>query len=226
MDKKGDGAGAGRLLSIQSGRVREMAKPAVWEDGREGVWTSGIFKSAVAGPVEVTQAGIVGDQQADLRNHGGPDNVVLAYDGGHYEVWRRELGLAELGHGSFGENFTVEGFTDAEVCIGDVWVVGEQLQLQVTQARQPCFKLARRLQRVDIVQRVKANSWGGWYLRVLQPGAAEAGMAIRLVNRRHTPWTVARAVQTMYNRKKDLAAARELAALPELSARWKRELLD
>ncbi|HEY4329474.1 MAG TPA: MOSC domain-containing protein, partial [Phycisphaerae bacterium] len=115
------------------------------QDFRDRVWESGIYKEKVEGEVRVTAGGMEGDEQADLYNHGGPDNVVLAYDAGHYPVWRQKLEMPELAYGGFGENFTVTGFTDATVCIGDVWIVGGELKLQVTQARQPCFKLARRV---------------------------------------------------------------------------------
>ena len=217
----------GRLLSIQVGSVRDMLMPqAAHPDSRPAAWRSGIFKAPLPDPARVTSRGIAGDEQADLENHGGPDNVVLAYDAGHYPVWRERLAMPDLAHGNFGENFTVAGFSDDTVCIGDVWHVGPELILQVTQARQPCFKLARRLGRADIVKMVVENSWGGWYLRVLHEGTAAAGMAIRLGERRHPEWPVARAVQTMYARKADPALARVLAALPELSVRWKRELVD
>jgi MOSC domain-containing protein YiiM len=217
----------GRLLSIQVGRVTELVMPsATHPDGRPPLWRSGIFKAEFPGPVDVTPAGVEFDEQADLKNHGGPDNVVLAYDADHYPVWRRRLNMPRLEYGNFGENFTVSGFSDDSVCIGDIWQVGPQLILQVTQARQPCFKLARRLGRLDIVKLVRENSWGGWYLRVLRPGPAEAGMDITLTERRHPDWTVARAVQTMYARQTNPAPASELSALPELSGRWKNELLE
>jgi MOSC domain-containing protein YiiM len=216
----------GLLLSVQTGRVQRMTMPEETRvDFRHANWESGIFKSAVARAVRVSQAGMEGDEQSDLDNHGGPDNVVLAYDAAHYPVWRERLGMPEMRAGYFGENFTVEGFSDETVCVGDVWEVGSELVLQVTQARQPCYKLARRLRQPHIVKMVRENSWGGWYLRVLRAGAAEAGMEIRLVERLHAEWPVARAVQAMYGRKKDIATAKVLAALPELSVRWKRELL-
>jgi MOSC domain-containing protein YiiM len=217
----------GELLSIQVGKVQKLLMPAqVHMDFRHPFWTSGIFKSPMVGPVRVYSDHVDGDEQADLRFHGGPDNVILAYDADHYPVWQEELKMPELGYGGFGENFSVRGFSDDTVCIGDVWRVGPELLVQVTQARQPCFKLARRLQRLNIVKRVHENSWGGWYLRVLTEGIAEAGMRIELAERRYPEWTVERAVQTMYGRKNDRGAAEELAALPELSARWKEELLE
>jgi MOSC domain-containing protein YiiM len=134
--------------------------------------------------------------------------------------------MPELAYGGFGENFTVTGFTDATVCIGDVWIVGGELKLQVTQARQPCFKLARRVGKLQIVKMVMETGWGGWYLRVLQPGVVRTGLRIELESRLHPKWPVARAVQVMYRRKVDPGEARELASLPELSKRWKAELVE
>jgi len=214
----------GQLLSIHVGQPREMLMESPL-DGRPVPWTSAIFKSTISGAVTITSSAIPGDAPSDLQNHGGPDNVVLAYDAHHYPVWRERLSMPEIAPGSFGENFAVTGFSDDTVCIGDIWRVGTTLTLQITQARQPCYKLARRLVQPHIVKLVRENSWGGWYLRVLAPGPAEADMPIQLTHRPHPDWTAARAVQVMYNRKVDRTSAQQLAALPELSARWKRELL-
>jgi MOSC domain-containing protein YiiM len=206
-------------------------------DFRHPNWTSGIFKSPVPGPVLITSHGIPGDAQADLQHHGGPDNVVLAYDADHYPYWQDRLNLPEpLPYGSFGENFTLQSdgaFSEDTVCIGDTWQVGplpgddssQALLLQVTQPRQPCYKLARRLQQPHIVKMVRDTSWGGWYLRVLRPGPAAPGMPITRTARVHSDWPIGRAVQLMYARKKFPEDATTLAALPELSARWKVELL-
>jgi len=217
----------GKLVSIQTGRVRVMKMPeGVRTDYGNAHWRSGIFKNLVEGPVKVGTYRMEGDEQADHDNHGGVDNVVLAYDVGHYPLWREELGKPEMEYGAFGENFSVEGFSDENVCIGDIWKVGNELRLQVTQARQPCSKLARRLETPLIVKLVRERGWGGWYLRVLNEGVAEAGMGIDLESRVHPEWTVSKAVQVMYRRKEDRAKAAELAALPELSTRWKNELLS
>jgi MOSC domain-containing protein YiiM len=152
------------------------------------------------------------------------DNAVLAYDAGHYPAWKEKLG-AELPPGAFGENFTVAGFTDDGVCVGDVWEVGDAgLRLQVTQARMPCYKLARRLRQAHIVKMVHETGWGGWYLRVLAEGPAAPGMEIRRTARVHPEWTVAKAVKVMYSHKKQPEAAAALAALPELSTRWREQL--
>jgi MOSC domain-containing protein YiiM len=217
----------GTLVSIQVGKIQRLIMPEnVRVDFRHPFWTSAIFKTPISGTVQVSKDELSGDQVADREHHGGPDNVVLAYDADHYPVWQRELNMPELPHGSFGENFTVRGFSDATVCIGDTWQVGDALLLQVTQARQPCYKLARRLQQPHIVKRIHENSWGGWYLRVLKEGPATAGMPIRLIERKHPEWTVEAAVQTLYRARKEPEKAAALAALPELSARWKANLAD
>lgn len=217
------------LMSLQTGPVRSHTMPAgVRTDFRHANWSSGIYKKPVEGSLPVSAAGIAGDEQADLKHHGGPDNVVLAYDGDHYPDWVKLLDLSEpLPFGAFGENFTLRGLSEETVCIGDTWEVGEEgLLLQVTQPRQPCYKLARRLQQPHIVKLIHENSWGGWYLRVLRQGPAAAGMAIRRLARTQPGWTVAHAVQVMYARKQSPEEAATLAALPELSARWKAELLE
>jgi MOSC domain-containing protein YiiM len=221
------GPAKGVVVSIQVGTVQRHVMPQnVRVDFRHPFWTSGIFKSPITGPVRVNTTHIDGDQQADLESHGGPDNVVLAYDAAHYPDWRTELHMPDLAYGSFGENFTVTGFSDDTVCIGDIWQVGPALTLQVTQPRQPCYKLARRLRQPHIVKMIHDNSWGGWYLRVLTPGKAAAGMEITRTKRPHPEWPVAKAVQLMYRKAANPEPAQTLASLPELSARWKEHLLN
>jgi MOSC domain-containing protein YiiM len=217
----------GELLGVQVGKVRRMVMPdGVRVDYRHPFWTSGIIKEPVSAPLRVTAAGVEGDAQADLGNHGGPDNVVLAYDADHYPLWREKLAIVDLSYGAFGENFTLRGFSDATVCIGDVWEVGGEggLLLQVSQPRQPCYKLARRLQQPHIVKMVHETGWGGWYLRVLREGTAAVGMPIRQVQRLHPEWTVVDALTAMYGRKRDVDKAMALAGVEALSVRWKREL--
>src|SRR4051794_6909790 len=102
----------GTLLSLQVGKVKKFTMPpGLRVDFRHANWTSGIYKSPTPGPVQITKNHIAGDEQADLRFHGGPDNVVLAYASEHYPAWRDEF-ESELPFGSFGENFTTLGFTE------------------------------------------------------------------------------------------------------------------
>jgi MOSC domain-containing protein YiiM len=217
----------GELVSVQVGKVQRMVMPQNKRvDDQAAFWTSGIFKEAVSGAVRVFKDHLEGDEAADPRFHGGPDNVALVYDVDHYPIWREQLGKPELTYGGFGENFSVRGFSDESVCIGDVWRIGKEVVMQVTQSRQPCFKLARRLENPMIVKWVRQSGWGGWYLRVLQEGVVEAGMGIEMIERMNPAWTVVTAVHTMYLRGQDLGRAKLLAELPELSERWKKELVE
>jgi MOSC domain-containing protein YiiM len=185
-------------------------------------WTTGFFKTPCHGPRHVTANGVEGDGQADLVNHGGPDKAVCVYPAEHYPEWRRSLGL-ELPWGAFGENLTVEGLLEHEVHIGQVFACGA-LRLQVSQPRQPCWKLARRWRVKDLAAQVERTGRTGWYFRVLQEGALAADDMLGAVSM-GTKWTVAAANDIMHHRKEDWQAASDLAACEELSRSWRQSLL-
>jgi MOSC domain-containing protein YiiM len=185
-------------------------------------WTSGIFKSPVTGPIQLGKLGLAGDGQADLENHGGEDKAVLSYSADHYPDWLPTLGPESATFGAFGENLTIAGLTEDDVCIGDVWQVGDTVQLQVSQPRQPCWKLARKWRIKDLVEQVQHNGRTGWYWRVIVTGAVEAGQQLRLLNRTRPEWNVSAANQVMHHHKHDRAAALVLADLPELAGSWRR----
>ncbi|WP_035984610.1 MOSC domain-containing protein [Leptolyngbya sp. KIOST-1] len=187
-------------------------------------WTTGFFKQPVAGEVWLSATNLAGDGQADLKNHGGVDKAVLAYSADHYPYWRSHLQRPELPHGGFGENFTVAGQTEAEVCIGDTYAVGSA-RVQVSQPRQPCWKLSRRWRTEDLALQVKANGRSGWYFRVLQEGTVQPGLTLTLCDRPYPQWTVARANRLMHHELSDRAAAAELAHCPLLSTNWRDKLL-
>jgi MOSC domain-containing protein YiiM len=210
------------LLSIQVGRPADYGHDDA-ADPHERPWTTAFFKSPIAGPVFVGRTNIAGDAQADLEHHGGIDKAVLAYAASHYDLWRDELGRPDLCFGGFGENLTIAGLTEESVCIGDVWSLGQAL-FQISQPRQPCWKLARRWRIKELAALVIANGRSGWYLRVLREGLIDAGQTLTLVERPHPNWPLARAHQVMHHRQSETVLAHELAALPELSAAWQMSL--
>lgn len=212
-----------RIESIQVGRPQQHGDPAA-QDPMERLWTTAFYKTPVAGPVYAWPHNLEGDGQADLEVHGGPDKAICVYASAHYAYWRAELGLSELPPGAFGENFTVADLVEDEVCVGDTWRVGEATVVQVSQPRQPCWKLARRWRIKTLTLLVQQTGKTGWYFRVLKPGRVAPGDRLALVERRHPLWTVARANRVMHHDKADVDAARALADLSELSESWRANL--
>ncbi|GEL20079.1 MOSC domain-containing protein [Pseudonocardia asaccharolytica] len=203
------------VRAVRVGRPRELTD----EQGRS--WHSAFLKDPAKGPVALGFDGLAGDEQADLRVHGGPDKAVCVYPLLRLAEWERELDVGPLGAGAFGENFSVDRITEAEVCIGDVWEVGGSV-VQVSQPRGPCWKLARRWAIKDLAVRFQRTGHTGWYLRVLQPGLIHSGQAVRLLRRPHPDWTVLRANRVHYGDDSEEKAA--LASCPELGRSWRTKL--
>jgi MOSC domain-containing protein YiiM len=164
-----------------------------------------------------------GDGQADLVNHGGPEKAVNVYPIEHYHYWKQTLGLTNLSSGAFGENFTTNGITESDVCIGDVFEIGDAL-VQISQPRQPCWKLARRWRVRELAVRVQETGRTGWYFRVLKEGIVEKGMQLALTDRPCPEWTVALANDVMHHRMSDMDAARSLMGCRFLAVRWRETL--
>ncbi len=212
-----------RVVSIQVGLPRTYDTGDT-TGGGPSEWRTGFFKEPVAGPVWLRRDNLEGDGQADLQVHGGPDKAVLVYSADHYEAWRAELGVAEVPPGAFGENLTVTGCTEADVCIGDLWTLGKG-RVQVSQPRGPCWKLARRWKHEDLPARVVETGRTGWYLRVIEEARVEPG-PFRLGERPWPEWTIARVNAVIYPavRERDPEEERRLAACPLLADNWRRWL--
>ncbi len=136
--------------------------------------TTGIYKMPVEGRVHVGRLGLTGDQQADLRVHGGVNKAVYAYPSEHYEIWRGELPGMEFSWGFFGENLTTAGLGEAALHIGDRLRVGTAV-LEVTKPRFPCFKLAMKAGHADFIDRFLDSGRSGFYSSVVEEGEVTAG---------------------------------------------------
>ncbi|MEM7488078.1 MAG: MOSC domain-containing protein [Pseudomonadota bacterium] len=184
---------------------------------------SAIGKSTVAAG-RVTETGLVGDEQADLAAHGGPGKALHVYPADHYAAWRAELGEnARFAPGGFGENLSIAGWTEADVCIGDVWTLGTT-RLQVSQGRQPCWKLAEHVGDKRMVKLVTRSGRTGWYLRVLEPGEIAAGDTVTRTERPHPDMPVARAAAAIFDARAPEGEVRAVAAVPELDESWRAVL--
>ncbi len=139
---------------------------------------SAIRKSQVSAPWHITDAGLVRDEQADLVHHGGRDKAIHQYPRDHYASWIAELpslGEHDFAPGAFGENLSIANITEADVCIGDVFRAGSAV-LQISQGRQPCFKLNARFGEKRMAFLVQKTGRTGWYYRVLEAGTIGEGM--------------------------------------------------
>ena len=210
------------LLSLQLAPAREVAATGS-EEWWDKAWRSGFHKQQHEGPCWLAYEGLRGDECADRRVHGGVDKAVCLYPGEHYEHWRAILPLSNGEHGAFGENFTTQGLLEAEACIGDIYRIGDAL-VQISQPRQPCWKLARRWRVKDLTAQVERTGLTGFYFRVLRHGFVTAGETFHLETRPQPQWTLSLCNEIMHQRSADLAAARELSSVPELAGSWKDEL--
>lgn len=166
---------------------------------------------------------IVGDGQADLRFHGGIDKAILSYGHSRYEHWRMQMPDHDISPGGMGENLTVMPWTEDDVCIGDRWRIGGVV-LEVSQPRQPCWKISRRWQNKLLTKWVAQTGYGGWYHRVVVEGTIAAGDPIELADRPHPNWSIARANDFLFSRQTDASALWDLMNLDVLADAWKRDL--
>lgn len=183
---------------------------------------SGIAKRPVAGPWQITATGIKGDAQGDLRFHGGPEKALHHYPQEHYAAWTFEIGVHPVlgAPGAFGENLATTGWTERDVCIGDIAHFGSAI-LQVSQGRQPCYKLDRRLDRSGMALAVQRTGRTGWYWRVLKEGLAEPGDALELGDRLRPEWPLSRLNRLLYVDTRNWRDLEIAAAIPELAERWR-----
>jgi len=212
------------VVSIQVSLPKVMEqKSAGVEDGNQP-WTSSFAKQPIQGAVTLHLQHLEGDGQADSKHHGGPDKAVLAYSLGHYGAWRAEFPHLAFSHGGFGENLTVQDLDETNVCIGDIYRIGDSVELEVSQPRIPCWKVSRRWETPRLSERVRDTGRTGWYYRVRQVGRLEAGMQVQLVERPHPELTVALANHLLNKRLDNVHAKQAFANCPMLAQGWRSML--
>lgn len=195
-----------------------VGKPVPLTYGKKEV-LSGIMKRPVDGKIYLAETQFEGDGQADLIHHGGPDKAVCVYSYEHYKYWEKELGR-KLELGAFGENLTTEGETEEQICVGDIFQLGESV-VQVTQPRQPCYKLAARYGLPALPVLVQNTGYTGYYFRVLQEGYVSAGDKLILRERHSAGFTLAMANNVMHHDKTNREAMRGILTVEPLSASWR-----
>lgn len=190
---------------------------------------SAFVKRPVKASVQIRALGIQGDEQADTINHGGVDMAVHHYPHDHYAWWYEHLGGHELlaCAPAFGENLVVSGMTEKDVHIGDQFRLGSAL-LEISQPRQPCWKIEHRFDRKGMVKSIMKQHNCGWYYRVLEEGEAQAGDVLERTATGHTDWSVARLFAKLYDKshQANLDEMREIASLEKLCTLWRTRVQE
>jgi MOSC domain-containing protein YiiM len=181
---------------------------------------TGIFKEPVAGPVPLRTLNLDGDRQADLTVHGGPNKAVYAYPSEHYEFWRKELPGTKLPWGMFGENLTTKGVLEADLHIGDRLQVGSAIVV-VRQPRIPCYKLAVKFHRNDILARFLRSGRSGFYSSVEQEGTVAAGDSFKFLTREQQAITIAEMNRLFVDERYDNNLLAKAIATPALPQDWR-----
>jgi ferredoxin-NADP reductase/MOSC domain-containing protein YiiM len=208
------------LLSVNVGLPRNVP----WQ-GRT-VYT-GVWKYPAEGPQLARRLNIDGDGQGDLHGHGGEQRAVLVYQIQSYEHWRKYFGRDDLSYGAFGENLTVDGLGDDEVCIGDRYRIGEA-EFEVTQPRVTCYRVGLRLGEPQMAALLVSHHRPGFYMRVISEGHIQAGDDIVKTRTGPGALSVADTDALLYLPGRDTAKLRLALQIPALSPGWQgsfRELL-
>ena len=202
-----------RIDTVLTGRAVDYTRPGS---------RSAIDKRAVRDAVEVGINGIVGDEQGDLRVHGGPDKAIHHYPFDHYAAWQADIGAQPVlaQPGAFGENVSTTGISEADICVGDRLRAGSVV-LEVSQLRQPCWKLNDRFNTRDMARRVQHTGRTGWYYRVLEGGTLRAGDTLEWLERPWPQWPLSRVLDVLYRNMLDRAALADMLTLP-LTPSWRK----
>jgi MOSC domain-containing protein YiiM len=202
-----------KVISLNVGRPRRIQYQA-------STISTGIFKDPVSGPVMLRALNLDGDRQADLSVHGGPYKAVYGYPAEHYDFWRQELPGMGLPWGMFGENFTTEGLFEDELHVGDRLQVGSAI-VMVRQPRIPCYKLAAKFQRDDILERFLRSGRSGFYFSVEQEDTVASGDALSFLSRERESITIAEMNRLFAADKYNRPLLEKAIASPALPESWR-----
>ena len=207
-----------RLVSVNVG----MPADVEW---RGKTVHTGIYKTPVPGSVMVRRLNIDGDGQGDLGGHGGEQRAVMVYQTESYDYWSRVLGRDDLQPGNFGENFTITGLADDDVCVGDRYAIGEA-EFEVTQPRVTCFRVGMRLGEPEMPNLLVAHHRPGFYFRVITEGRVKAGDAIVRTLRGRHQLSVAEVDALLYLQDRDIGVLRKAVDVPALSPGWQQSFAE
>ena len=202
-----------KLISVNVGLPRTV----IWKGHPV---TTGIFKEPVEDRVKLYRLNLAGDKQADLSVHGGRSKAVYVYPAEHYAYWQQELPDMRLPWGMFGENLTTHGLLEDTLHIGDRLRIGSA-EVMVTEPRMPCYKLALKFGRDDIIKRFLRSGRSGFYLAVLQEGEVGTGDEVEFIEQDSHRVTIADIVRLYVSEKDNLELLQRAVQVDALSESWR-----
>jgi MOSC domain-containing protein YiiM len=207
-----------KLISVNVSLPKEI------EFNNEVVKT-GIFKKPITGSIAVTHLNLAGDQQVDLKNHGGEHKAVYGFSSNHYEYWRETLDNPELCFGQFGENLTISDLDESQLCIGDRLQIADCI-LEVTQPRVPCFKLGIAMNLRTMPKLFIQRAATGIYFRVIQSGSICTGESVNRIFKHPAKLSVQQLFKAYFDKEfANSTSVMQLAAtIPELSDEWQQKV--
>ena len=206
------------LVSINVSLSKEI------EFNNEKIQT-GIFKKPVAGSVAITQFNVTGDQQVDLKNHGGEHKAVYGFSADHYAYWRTNLDRPDLSYGQFGENLSITCLDEAILCIGDQLQIGECI-LEITQPRVPCFKLGIAMNLRIMPKLFIKNAATGIYFRIIQAGTITSGQQVERIYQHPEQLSVQQLFKAYFDSDfvDAISVMQQAATIPQLSHEWQQKV--
>ncbi|GIN95978.1 MOSC domain-containing protein [Siminovitchia terrae] len=205
-----------KILSIN------VSKPIQVQFHNQEVST-GIFKTPVHKSLFLSWLNFEGDGQADLVHHGGKEKAVCVYPFEHYPYWENEL-KKKLEYGAFGENLTTQGLLETDVCIGDIFELDNAI-VQVSQPRQPCYKLSVKYGKPELPLKVQKSGYTGFYCRVLKEGMVSNSAGFTKIYSHTNAITVSFANQIMHREKGNIEGIKKILEVEELSLNWRKTFL-
>jgi len=187
---------------------------------------SAIDKSPVTGWVEINETGLLNDQQADLRVHGGAEKAIHHYAADHLDFWKAAFpdDATKFRSGGFGENISTTGLTEHQICLGDIFSLGTA-RVEICQGRQPCWKLNAHTNIPFMAVEFQKSGKTGWYYRVIENGKVQTGDKMRLLARPNPRWQLSDVIAARFNSGLDADIAAEIASLPALSESWRTSFI-
>ncbi|TQR37402.1 MOSC domain-containing protein [Brevibacillus brevis] len=200
------------ILSINVGKPKQVQY-------QNKAVSTGIYKTPTTKALYLSFLNLEGDGQADLVHHGGKEKAVCVYPYEHYPFWEAQL-QRELPIGAFGENLTIRGLVETDVCIGDTFQLGEAV-VQISQPRQPCYKLSVRYGVPEMLVMVQETGYTGYYFRVLKEGLVSHTDGLIRLSCHPQAITVSYANRIMHQEKDNIDGMKKLLEVEELSSNWR-----